>query len=66
MDTQVASNDDILDGFLELFVLVEASEHLTAEELWSFNELLLCWERVLSEGENDLGRTSLMKHELKW
>ena len=62
--SQHDSPSDIPEGFLEMFDLAEAHQHLSASELASLNELLLKWKSVFSLREYDLGRTSLVKHRV--
>lgn len=50
--------------FLEMFDLTEAQKLLTPSDFGTFNQLLLDWKHVFSLGEFDLGRTSLIKHEI--
>ena len=53
-----------MEQFLSMFDFSGLSEHLSAEEISRFNDLLLKWKQVFSVGEWDLGRTNLISHRI--
>jgi hypothetical protein len=58
------SSTEVSAGFLNLFDLSDAKEHLAPEDVNKLNDLLVKWENVFSKNDKDLGRTSLVKHQI--
>ena len=60
----VTSSEFDPESFLEMFDLSDAKEHLAPGDVNKLNQLLLTWEKVFSKNDYDLGRTSLVKHQI--